>query len=108
MSLTCLLFGLLTFFTFINQKPIKSVNFNIQTLLYIDAFLLGFLFLLVAIKTFTVIKERKKGTLGSETTLRYIVFFSITTLLPSILIAIFSLFLMNIIQYKNDNVVVSL
>ena len=56
--------------------------------------------MLVAIKTFTVIKERKKGTLGSETTLRYIVFFSITTLLPSILIAIFSLFLMNTILQK--------
>ena len=44
-----------------------------------------------------ILSETKKRTLGSQTTLRYITFFSITTLLPSILIAIFSLFLFNVI-----------
>jgi len=37
---------------------------------------------------------------GSETSLRYIVFFSTTTLLPSVLIAIFSLFLFNVVIQK--------
>ena len=40
--------------------------------------------------------ERKKRKLGSETTLRYIFFFSSATLLPSILIAVFSLILFNV------------
>ena len=38
--------------------------------------------------------------MGSETSLRYIVFFSTTTLLPSVLIAIFSLFLFNVVIQK--------
>ena len=47
-------------------------------------------------KTFKILNERRKGKLGSETSLRYILFFSTTTLLPSIIIAIFSLFLFNV------------
>ena len=43
------------------------------------------------------LKERREGKLGSETSLKYIVFFSTTTLLPSILIAAFSLFLFNVV-----------
>ena len=38
--------------------------------------------------------------MGSETSLRYIIFFATTTLLPSILIAIFSLFLFNVVIQK--------
>ena len=40
-----------------------------------------------------IVKNRKKGRLGSETSLKYITFFTSITLLPSILIAIFSLIL---------------
>jgi len=99
-SLICILFGLLTFFTFINQSIIELNNINLQMLLFADAALLILFFGLIFKETYKVLKERRKGKLGSETSLRYIVFFSTTTLLPSILIAIFSLFLLNVVLQK--------
>jgi len=95
-SLVCIVFGLLTFFTFINQSFIILNNFNLQTLLFIDLFLLISFFALVIYQTFKVLREKRKGKLGSETSLRYVIFFSTTTLVPSILIAIFSLILFNV------------
>ena len=99
-SLICILFGLLTFFTFINQSIIELNNINLQMLLFADAALLILFFGLIFKETYKVLKERRKGKLGSETSLRYIVFFATTTLLPSILIAIFSLFLLNVVLQK--------
>ena len=95
-SLICVIFGLLTFFTFINQSFITLNDLNLQILLIIDLVLLVIFFSLVIYETYKILKERKKGKLGSETSLRYILFFSTTTLLPSILIAIFSLILFNV------------
>ena len=103
-SLICITFGLLTFFTFINQGFIRLNDFNLQILLFADLILLVLFFTLIAYKTFKILSERKKGKLGSETSLRYILFFSTTTLLPSIIIAIFSLFLFNVgLQKYFDN-----
>jgi len=103
-SLICILFGVLTFFTFINQGFIKLTDFNLQILLFSDLVLLILFFGLIAYKTYKILSERKKGKLGSETSLRYILFFSTTTLLPSIIIAIFSLFLFNVgLQKYFDN-----
>ena len=99
-SLICILFGLLTFFTFINQSVIELSDINLQMLLFIDVALLILFFGIIFKETYKVLKERRKGKLGSETSLRYIVFFSTTTLLPSILIAIFSLFLLNVVLQK--------
>ena len=95
-SLICIIFGLLTFFTFINQSFISLNNFNLQMLLFIDLFLLILFFSLVTYQTFKVFRERKKGKLGSETGLRYVFFFATTTLIPSVLIALFSLILFNV------------
>jgi len=95
-SLICVVFGLLTFFTFINQSFISLNNFNLQTLLIIDLSLLILFFCLLIYETYKILRDRKKGKLGSETSLRYILFFSTTTLLPSILIAVFSLILFNV------------
>jgi len=95
-SLICILFGLLTFFTFINQSFIKLNDFNLQVLLFVDAVLLILFFTMIIIETYKVLKEKRKGKTGSQTTLRYIIFFSLTTLLPSVLIAIFSLVLFNV------------
>ena len=95
-SLICTIFGLLTFFTFINRGFIELNDFNLQILLLADLALLILFFTLITYKTYKILKERKKGKLGSETSLRYILFFSTTTLLPSILIAIFSLILFNV------------
>jgi len=95
-SLVCIGFGLITFFTFINQSFIKLNDYNLQVLLIIDLLLLIIFFTLVIFETYKVLYDRRKGKLGSETSLRYILFFSTATLLPSILIAIFSLILFNV------------
>ncbi len=99
-SLICIGFGLLTFFTFINQSFISLNDSNLRILLLIDLALLVLFFLLVIYQTFKILIEKRKGKLGSETSLRYILFFTGTTLLPSILIAIFSLFLFNVALQK--------
>ena len=94
--LICIVFGLLTFFTFINQGFIKLNDFNLQIILVADLILLILFFTLIVYKIYKILSERRKGKLGSETSLRYILFFSTTTLLPSIIIAIFSLILFNV------------
>ena len=99
-SLVCILLGVLTFFTFINQSFIELNDFNLQFLLIVDSALLILFFVFIFRETYRILKERRKGKLGSETSLRYIVFFSTTTLLPSILIVIFSLFLFNVVLQK--------
>jgi len=95
-SIVCILLGVLTFFTFINQSFIELNDFNLQALLFVDLMLLILFFTLIIKETYKVLKERKKGKLGSQTSLRYVIFFVTTTLLPSIVIAIFSLILFNL------------
>ena len=95
-SLVCIIFGLLTFFTFINQSFISLNDFNLRILLIADLSLLIMFFGLVIYQTYKILNERRKGKLGSETSLRYILFFSTTTLLPSVIIALFSLVLFNV------------
>ncbi len=103
-SLICIIFGLLTFFTFINQSFIALNEFNLQTLLIADLVLLFFFFALIIRETYKIFNERRKGQIGYQTSLRYILFFSTTTLLPSILIAVFSLILFNVgLQNFFDN-----
>ena len=61
-----------------------------------DLVLLVLFFGLIIRETYKILKQRREDKLGSETTLRYVSFFSATTLLPSILIALFSLILFNV------------
>ena len=103
-SIIAIIFGLLTFFTFINQSFIALNNLNFQILLVLDVVLLVLFFLMVIYETYKILKDKKKGKVGSQTSLRYLLFFSGTTLLPSILIAIFSLLLFNVgLQKYFDN-----
>ena len=95
-SLVCIVFGLLTFFTFINRSFIQLNDFNLKILLIIDIILLILFFGSIIFKTYKILKERRTKKLGSETSLRYLIFFSTSTLLPSILIALFSLILFNV------------
>ena len=95
-SLICILFGLLTFFTFINQSFIKLNELNLQLLLFFDALLLIFFFTSIYKKTYQIFKEKKDKRVGYQTSLKYITFFSTATLLPSIIIAVFSLLLFNV------------
>ena len=75
-SSLCILLGVLTFFTFINKGFVELNEFNLQILLLFDLVLLALFFALIIRETYKVIKERRKNTLGSQTTLRYITFFS--------------------------------
>ncbi len=100
MCFVCILFGTLTFFTFINQSFLKLNNSNLQILLLIDALLLITLFIIIFNQIYKILINKKKGKLGSETSFKYIIFFSTTALIPSILIAIFSLFLFNVVIQK--------
>ena len=95
-SLVCILLGVLTFFTFINQGFIKLNDFNLRVLLFLDIALLVLFFAVIFRETYKVIKARKSGKLGSETSFKYLAFFSTTTLVPAILIALFSLLLFNV------------
>ena len=75
MAVLCILLGLLTFLTFINQSFIELNNFNLQLLLFLDLALLLVLFGLIIKETFKILRNRKKGKLGSGTSLRYMFFF---------------------------------
>jgi len=95
-SLICIIFGVLTFFTFINQSSIQLKDLNLQILLIVDLVLLLIFFTVIIRETYKIFKGRRSKKLGSETTSRYFIFFSATTLLPSILIAVLSLILFNV------------
>ena len=95
-SVICVAFCLLTFFTFINQGFISLNDLNLQILLIADLVLLVMFFGLVIYEVYKLLNAKRKAKAGSETSLRYLLFFTTTTLLPSILIAIFSLILFNV------------
>ena len=90
--------GILTFFTFINESFIESNYFNFQTLLIIDLVLVLLFFLIIVREIYKLFKDKDLQGVGSKANIRYITFFSISTLLPSILIAIFSLIKSSILK----------
>ncbi len=84
--------GFVTFLTFIDKSFIELNDNNLQYLLIANIVLLIFLFIFV----FFEIKKSIKNEIdvkGSKSNKKYITFFSLFTLIPSILISIFSLFL---------------
>jgi len=88
--------GILTFFKFINDSLIELKYFNFQTLLVLDLALVLLFFLIIVKEIYKLFKDKDLQEVGSKANLRYITFFSLSTLLPSILIAIFSLFLFSL------------
>ena len=90
-SLICIIFGILTFFSFINQNFLGLSNINFNILLFIDVVLVILFVVLIVFEIFKILKDKKKGNLGAETSLRYLTFFSTTILFPSIIIEIFSI-----------------
>ncbi len=84
--------GFLTFLTFINKSFIQLTESNLQYLLLSNVVLLIIFFYII----FREIKNSLKNDMdvkGSVANRKYITFFSLFTLIPSILIAVFSLFL---------------
>ncbi len=95
-SSICIIFGVLTFFTFINRSFIELNDANLQILLFADLFILLMFVSIIIRETYKIIKGRREQKIGSQTSIRYITFFTATTLVPSIIIAIFSLILFNV------------
>ena len=92
LSSITLFIGFLTFLTFIDKSYIELNPKNLQFLLILNIFLLVLLFLFI----FFEIKKSIKNDIdrdGLSSNKRYITYFSLFTLIPSILISIFSLFL---------------
>ena len=86
-------YGDSNFLTFINEGLFHSDE-NLQTLLIIDIFLLLIFFGLI-FKNFYRFYYTGKNRKGSQTNLKYVSLFSLFTVLPSLVVAILSLFLFN-------------
>ena len=90
--LITLFLGFLTFLTFIDKSFIKLNDKNLQYLLLSNILLLVIFFLIIFIEVKNSIKSEIVLE-GSRANRKYITFFSLFTLIPSILISVFSLFL---------------
>ena len=87
-----LLLGFVTFLTFLDKSFIKLNDQNLQYLLLSNIFLLIIFFLFIFLEVKNSIKSEIVVE-GSRANRKYIAFFSLFTLIPSILISAFSLFL---------------
>ena len=94
-SFFCIILGIFTFLTFINKSFINLTPENLQVLLIVDILLLIIFFTLIFKNIYRLYYTRKKNKLGSQTNLKYISLFSLFTFIPSLLVAIFSLFIFN-------------
>ncbi len=84
--------GFLTFLTFIDKGFVELNDQNLQFLLVFDIILLAILFIFI----FLEIKKAIKNDIdkdGFKSNKKYITYYSLFTLIPSVLISIFSLFL---------------
>ena len=84
--------GFLTFLTFIDKGFIELNDKNLQFLLVVDIILLVLLFVFIFIEIKSAIKNDIDRE-GFKSNKKYITYFSLFTLIPSVLISIFSLFL---------------
>ena len=92
--LITLLLGFVTFLTFIDKSFLKLSDNNLQVLLIANIILLILLFFMI----FSEVRNSLKidvDVSGSKANRRYITFFALFTLIPSILISLFSLFLLS-------------
>tara|TARA_B100001564_G_scaffold352817_1_gene360812 strand:- start:44 stop:1762 length:1719 start_codon:yes stop_codon:yes gene_type:complete len=87
--------GIVTFLTFINEGFVPLNDENLQTLLIIDILLLLIFFTLIFRNFYRFYYTGKKNKKGSQTNLKYISVFSLFTVIPSLIVAIFSLFIFN-------------
>jgi two-component system, NtrC family, nitrogen regulation sensor histidine kinase NtrY len=92
LSTITLFVGFLTFLTFIDRSFVELNQNNLLYLLILNIFLLFLLFIFI----FSEIRKSIKNDIdkdGIKSNKRYITYFSLFTLIPSILISVFSLFL---------------
>ena len=86
--------GFVTFLTFIDKSFLKLTDQNLQFLLIINIVLLLSLFFMIFKEVNTSLKIDIDVS-GSKANRKYITFFALFTLIPSILISLFSLFLLS-------------
>ena len=105
-SVLCLFVGILTFLTFINRSFITLTDSNLQILLIVDIFLLIIFFSLIFQNLKRIYSADKKRKKGSQTNFKYVSLFSLFTFIPSLLVAIFSLFIFNfgVQNFFNDQI----
>ena len=89
-----LFIAFLTFLTFIDKSFIKLSDANLQLLLILNVALLLLFFFMIFIEVRKSLKIDVDIS-GSKANRKYITFFALFTLIPSILISIFSLFLLS-------------
>ncbi len=94
-SFLCIFMGIVTFLTFINEGFVPLTDKNLQNLLIIDIILLLLFFTLIFRNFYRFYYTGKKNKKGSQTNLKYISVFSLFTVIPSLIVAIFSLFIFN-------------
>ena len=94
-SFLCIFMGIVTFLTFINEGFVPLTDQNLQSLLIIDIILLLIFFNFIFKNFYRFYYTGKKNKKGSQTNLKYISLFSLFTVIPSLVVAIFSLFLFN-------------
>jgi len=92
--LLSLFLGIVTFLTFIDKSFLVLTDKNLQLLLTGNIILLLVLFYMIFKEVSTSLKIDVDGG-GSKANRRYITFFALFTLIPSILISLFSLFLLS-------------
>ena len=94
-SFIAILLGIITFLTFINRSFIPLNDENLQILLIVDIFILIVFFTLIFKNLYRLYSSRKRNKAGYQTNIKYISIFSLFTFIPSLMIAIFSLFIFN-------------
>ena len=94
-SFLCIFMGVVTFLTFINEGFVPLTDKNLQSLLIIDILLLLIFFSLIFKNFYRFYYTGKKNKKGAQTNLKYISIFSLFTVIPSLIVAIFSLFIFN-------------
>ena len=105
-SFTCIFLGILTFLTFINEGFIPLTERNILILLTLDIIFLLIFFYLIFRNFLRFYTAGKKNKSGSQTNFKYVSLFSLFTLIPSLIVAIFSLFIFNfgLQKYFDDEI----
>ena len=99
-SFLCVLLGVFTFITFINQNFIFLNENNLQYLLILDVILLIIFLILLVKETTKLFSQYSLKKTGSRTSLNYILQFSLFAFIPSLIVAIFSLILFNVALQK--------
>ena len=99
-SFLCVLLGVFTFITFINQNFIFLNENNLQYLLMLDVALLAIFLILLVKETSKLFSQYSKKKTGSKTSLNYVLQFSLFAFIPSLIVAIFSLILFNVALQK--------